>query len=204
MAGILRDGYDDFLNGLRARDVIAGNPGQAMQATRQARSLWSRMRKGEFIEDLFTRARENAPNFSGSGMENAIRSEFRRVARNTREMRRFNAVEKAAIRKVARGGPVTNILRMAGKFAPTGVVSTVMSGGAGAAIGGPVGAVALPAAGFAARQGATAGTRGAANTARDIMLRGRPQAVRPAAQEADELTRLLLRGSTPAAVNKLR
>jgi len=164
IASIMIDKIDDYLVNLKPADISAGDEKLATKAITHARALWARGRKGEIINDLVDRAKTSAPNFSGSGYENALRTEFRSLAKNKTRMRQFSQLEQNAIKRVARGGPVENILRMVGKFAPTGVVSGVLSGGAGAAIGGPAGAIALPVAGFAARQGATA------LTARNVSL----------------------------------
>ena len=176
-AASMRDQLDNFMNNLQPADVLAGNPRQAATLITQARSLWSRQAKAREIGELFRRADLSAPNFSGSGMENALRTEFRALAKNQQRMRRFTAEERAAIENVARGGrsriSLTNLLRMAGKFAPTGVVSSALSGGAGFGIGGPVGAVALPAGGFAARALATRATMRNANAVDELVRRGR-------------------------------
>ncbi|MGF1629151.1 MAG: hypothetical protein ACFCUT_06740 [Kiloniellaceae bacterium] len=163
---------DDTLDTLTPGDVIAGNVKEATEALRSARSLWSRASKGETIDGLIARAHDRTAQFSGSGMENALRTEFRQLAMNPKKMRLFSKAEQDAIKRVSQGEPLTNVLRMIGKFAPTGVVSSVLSGGAGYGIAGPVGAVALPAIGFAGRAGATALTQRAANAASEIARAG--------------------------------
>lgn len=171
LASIVVDEIDDYISNLDTKDVTSGNPAQAA-ALKEARDLYSRKMKATEIQHLMDRAELSAPNFSASGMENAIRTEFRALAKNDKRMRRFTVEEQAAIKKVAKGGPVENTLRMLGKFAPTGVVSTGMSTGAGFVAGGPVGAVALPAAGIASRYAATRMTMGNARKAGEIMRRG--------------------------------
>jgi hypothetical protein len=186
IATVIIDKVDDYLGGLRPTDVAAGDAKLASDTITQARGLWTRMKRGEAIERLIDRAEISAANFSGSGKENALRAEFRALAKNDRQMRGFSPAERDAIRKVAMGGPVENFLRMVGKFAPTGVVSSALSGGVGYGVGGPVGAVALPAAGFAARSGATALTSRNAQLAAELARAGgaiQPQAL-PAQQQA--------------------
>lgn len=156
IAGIIKDKLDDFMSGLSEKDLVTGDAKAASELLPKARDLWSKVAKLEHVDDLVERAKIGAPNFSGSGLENALRTEFRALAKNQRAMRTFTPQEQKAIKKIAMGTPASNAARAAGKFAPTGVVSTVLSGGGGAAIGGPVGAVALPAAGFLARRLATA------------------------------------------------
>ena len=192
---IMIDKLDDFVENMKPSDfsLIAGDKAGVAKLT-EARSLWSRMRKGEIVEDLIENAKLTAPNFTGSGYENALRTQFRTLAKNANKMRGFSKTEQTAIERVAKGGPLENTLRMLGKFAPTGVVSTVMSGGAGAAIGGPVGAVALPAAGFAARQGATALTARNARAASELMRSGQLPALGRMAPADVELMRALMVG----------
>lgn len=201
LAGIIIDRLDNYVGGLGPDDVVAGNVDAAVSALQNARNLWMRGSKTEIVTSLIERANTRASQFSGSGLENALRTEFRQLAMNPARMRLFSPEEQAAIRRVSEGGTMTNLLRTLGKFAPTGVVSQVLAGGAGLAIGGPVGAVALPAAGMAARQGATAMTNRAAAQAANVMSGAGP-AVRPtltAQQQA--LLRSLVTGNAAVGGN---
>lgn len=181
IAMMLKEQLDDFVDAPPQGAVVSGDAQAGAKALEEARDANTRLRKSELIDDLVRNAELSAPNYSASGMENALRTEFRRIAKNPRQMRLFTQAERAAIEDVVKGGAVTNFLRMVGKFAPTGVVSTGLSGGAGfglgALMGGPVGggigAVALPAVGTAARAGATALTQGAATRAGKIMRGGK-------------------------------
>lgn len=183
------DHIDDYMQALKEGDVSSGNPKAATAALAEARNLWSRTRKTDVIDELMQRAELSASNFTGSGLENAIRTEFRALAKNPRRMKTFTAEEQAAIKRVVQGGKIENGLRMFGKFAPTGVVSAALSGGAGFAAGGPLGAVALPLAGAAARKGATAMTMRNVNRAQELMRRGPKQieVAAPAAEQAKNL-----------------
>ena len=181
VAMMLRDKLDEFVENPPQGAVIAGRGPEGAEALRQARDFYSRMRKSDVIEDLIKNAELSAPNFSGSGLENALRTQFRNLAKNDRKMRLFTQEERAAIRAVAEGSGTANALRFIGRFAPTGVVSTGLGGGTGAGIGaflgGPfgagIGAAVVPAVGATGRLGATALTRSAANRAGDIMRGGR-------------------------------
>ena len=181
VAMILKERLDDFVDAPPQGAVVSGDAQAGSQALAEARDANTRLRKSELIDDLSRNAELSAPNFSGSGMENALRTEFRRIAKNPRQMRLFTQAERAAIDDVVKGGAITNFLRMVGKFAPTGVVSTGLSGGAGfglgsmlgGPVGGGIGAVALPTIGAAARGGATVLTQGAANRAGNIMRGGK-------------------------------
>lgn len=176
MALIMRDKLDDFMENLQRTDLIGdGDSIGAISSLSQARGLWSRVRKAEEIEKLIDRAKLSAPNFSASGFENALRTEFRSLAKNDKRMRRYTKVEQAAIRRVAEGGPVENLLRMIGKAAPTGIVSGALGSGAGMAFGGPVGAVGVPLLGLAGRGGATALTRRNVSRVEEMVRRGQPE-----------------------------
>lgn len=201
VGGALVDMIDDFLENVSPGDVISGDPKLANTILRDARTLWGRYRKGETIEKLLELAELNAPNFSGPGAENAIRTEFRNLAkqlvRDPRKARMFTAAERKAIEKVAKGGPLGNLLRMLGKFAPTGVVSSALSGGTGLVVGGPAGAVALPAAGFAARQGATRVTLGNARAASELVRRGGAAPTSKAVKTLADYARGSAQGAVP-------
>lgn len=172
IAQLMKGHIDDYLDNLSHDDVTSGHPLVAVNSLKQARATWQRKAKSELLDNVFQRAKDTAGQFSVSGMENALRTEFRRLSRNQRQMRTFTADEKAAIRKVGRGGPIENVLRWAGKFAPTGVVPAMAVGGAAAALGGPAGlAGAIGAAG--ARVGATAMAHRNADRVRQLMVSGK-------------------------------
>jgi hypothetical protein len=181
VAGGLIDKLDDFVENLRPADVASGaNVEAATAALKEARGLWARAKTGELIEDMIERAQTRSSQFSGSGFENALRTEFRNLAMSEKKMRALPEEVQTAVMRVARGGALENALRMLGKFAPTGVVSTVLSGGAGAAIGGGPGAILLPLLGGAARQGATSLTNQNAQAASAVARAGGPLSGVPA------------------------
>jgi len=161
IAGHIVDKIDDFVSKLSAKDVSSGDAKVAAEMVTKARDLWSKVAKLDTVDGLVERARLSAPNFSGSGLENALRTEFRSLAKNARALRTFTPQEQKAIKKIAVGTTASNAARNVGKLAPTGVVSAGLGGGIGAAagslIGMPVvGAIAAGAAGFGARRLATA------------------------------------------------
>lgn len=182
-AGIIRDELDDFLENLTPDDVIGGVGEDASRNIRVMKDAWRRARTGEEIEGLIERAGVRAGQFSGSGYENALRTEFRQLAMNENRMRRLPKEVQEAVKKVAMGDSIDNALRFLGKFAPTGVVSTLGAGGLGAYLFGTPGAIAVPAAGAAARGLATRRTIGNAQLASEIARRGRlePEPIRPSA-----------------------
>ena len=184
IARIMVNSLDDYALNLSAGDVVAGDSAGAGQMLRNARSLWSRASKSDAVEELIERARNRASQFSGSGYENALRTEFRNLIQNPKRLRLFSPTEQQALRSVARGGPIENVLRYFGKLAPTGVVSAAVGGGLGALAAGAPGAVAVPLLGAAARRGATALTSRNATLASELMRRGGPAMSQSLAQRA--------------------
>lgn len=175
IAHIVLDHIDDFVENLSAKDTLAGNTGEATSAIKDARSLWSKQAKSSTIDNLIDRAKNRSEVVSGSGLENALRVEFRGLAQNEKRMSRFSPEEQRAIRDVARGGAVSNFARTIGKLAPTNLISIL--GEMGAIAHDPK-ALAIPIAGTVGRVVATNMTKKAAKAASEIVRRGgKPSAV---------------------------
>lgn len=177
VAGIIVDKIDDYIAKMGADDVVSGNPEVAAQAIASARKLWSTAKKLDTVAALVENAKTSAQSFSGSGFENALRTEFRKLSKNERQMRTFTADEQKAIKIVARGSTGANVARFIGKLAPTGVVSAGFSGGMGAWLGGKVGspeagAATFMATGFLGRRVATALTERAVKNVEEIIKAG--------------------------------
>lgn len=165
LAAKMVDDFDDF--------VDSQSP-QVGQNYAQARELWNRMRKSQEIESLFERAQNQAGQFTQSGMENALRTQFRQLADNPRRFRRFNAEERAAILKVVRGGPIQNVVRWAGKLAPRGVVSASAAALLGEGIA-PGGSLVLMGLGETARRSADALRGASARRVGELVRAGNPR-----------------------------
>ena len=170
---ILRNKIDEFVENVPAGDKAG------VEALKEARGYWSRARKGDVIEDLLFDARlDSAGTFTGAGVENAIRREFKKLAKSN-DFRLFSPDEQRAITAVVEGGPVSNAMRLIGKFAPTGVVSGALGPALGSTIGfgaaGPIGltgAAIVPAVGAVGRLAATRATESAAAKASAKMRAG--------------------------------
>lgn len=109
----------------------------------QARDVASRYLQANEVQRAIDLAEPRAAQFSASGPENALRTEFRNLDRQMiRDDARFNPAVAEAINNVSRGTPYTNTMRNIGKLAPTGVVSAGLGAsvpfGIGNAIGGPI------------------------------------------------------------------
>jgi hypothetical protein len=193
---ILIDKLDDFVEGLTPAQLAAGDKA-GVEALTQARSLWQRMRKSEMVEDLVERAGTQAGQFTGSGYENALRTQFRQLALNAKKMRGFSGAEQDAIKKVARGGPTENFFRFMGKMAPRGVVSGMFNIATTAA-GGPALGMATTMAGETGRRIATGLTERNAQIAAELMRAG-GQAV-PTAATMDPARRAIVSALTSGLV----
>jgi hypothetical protein len=201
VAVIMRNRLDEYVDKLDTPDIATSvmpvsTTGQVVPAldvardsTVRARDYWSRMRKSDVIDDLLHDAELSATNYSQSGIENALRIEFRKLAKNEDKMRIFTPAERQAIEDVVKGGPATNTLRFLGKLSPSGVVS----GGAGAtlgyALGGPPGALIVPGIGYAAKQSAGALTSKAATRAGELMRAGKAGPTTVGSKLADMLSK---------------
>jgi hypothetical protein len=142
---------------------------EALSANDQARALWSRASKSQLVDTMVHRAEVKAgAHYTQAGMEHALRQEFKTLALNPRRMRGFTAEQRAAVEKVAKGGPLENTLRTLGKFDPTaGVIPALAS----IATGGI-----MPALGFIGRRAATKATSRNVDLAREALVgRGMPQ-----------------------------
>lgn len=131
LAGILTEQFDDWTRPLAPEFD-------------QARDVSSRYLQAQDLEKARNLAEASASQFSASGMENALRTQYRGLDRaDIRGTSYFNPDVTEAIQRVSRGTPGSNLARNIGRFAPTGPVSLATSMGvpgiAGSYIAGPVG-----------------------------------------------------------------
>ena len=148
------DDLDEAIASIGKRDLISGKL-VGTKSLLAARDVWARKSKAEVIEEMIGIAQvRGAAKYSQSGFENAMRNQFSVLWGNKKRLRQFNKSEQAMIKKIAMGDLGVNALRWIGKLAPKGVVSAALSIGGGTAIGGPIGGVAVPVAGFAGQNAA--------------------------------------------------
>jgi hypothetical protein len=150
LSGMLTETFDNFANPLAPE-------------LREARDVSSRYLTAQQLQQARELAGAQASQFTGSGFENALRTQYRGLDRGAiKGSKHFSNDVGDAIEKVSRGTPMSNALRGLGRLAPTGPVSSmgsiVPAMGIGAATdpltGGMFGA-ALAGAGMAGRAGAT-------------------------------------------------
>jgi len=94
-----------------------------------ANALYSRAMKADQLEEMMELAKIRAGQFSQSGLENAIRTEFRGLARDIVKGRElgWSPAEIEQINQIAAGGTLENAARFVGKFSPKGVISAGVS-----------------------------------------------------------------------------
>jgi hypothetical protein len=95
-----------------------------------ANDLYHRAAKADTIERMLEVSDIRSQQFSQSGLENAIRSEFRQLAIKIAKGQEvgWTPAEIEEINMIAKGGPLENSLRFIGRLAPKGIVSLAASG----------------------------------------------------------------------------
>jgi len=143
------DAIDEFIPNVAARDILSGDPKAAAQAWSEARGNYAAaMRSDQIAKALIKAQRQAEAAGSGANIDNATRQQFKAILNSDSRSRGFNAEERAAMESAVRGTTWGNFARLIGKAAPTGIVSGGLAGGAGFAVGGSVGAVLVPLAGY--------------------------------------------------------
>jgi hypothetical protein len=175
---------DAFTARIPQSAVVAGDARAASRELFDARANAAAQFRSQRIQDAIERARNTAAaTHSGGNLENEIRKQFRTMLNSPRQMRGFNAEEREAIREIARGGPISNLVRRTGKLlGGGGGLGQLISAGAGGAVFGWPG-LALPALGMLANRAGTAMTSRRARAA-DELVRSRSPLYGPANQAA--------------------
>ena len=165
---------------LSAADAVTGDAPLYSQTIRNAVGNYGAGKRSAAVTGKQDLAELNAGTAgSGANEDNALRQAIKQLARpinntNTPVAKKlgFNDQEIAAIKQTAMGTPIGNAARYLGKLAPTGSVSGVLSAGAGYGAAGPMGAIALPAAGYLAKKIGDMSTRSAVKSL-DFLVRSR-------------------------------
>lgn len=154
---------------------------------RQAREVSQRYLRGQQLETLSELAGARAGQFTGSGFENALRTEYRNLDRRIvrGQDRGWSPEQVEAIQRVSRGTPASNAARNVGRMAPTGPVSFMGSVGIPGLLGNAIGG---PAVGAAAATGTALGGYAARNLATNMGIRNA------------EIAELLARGGSLSGV----
>jgi hypothetical protein len=134
----LIDKIDDFVASAGPGEFLAGDPAKGAAALKDARGLWSSVRKSELIDDAVERAQRRAASTGTGGNEdNAIRQNIRSILDNPKKVAAFSEEERAALDAIVRGTATQNMLRLVGRLAPNAsALMTTGNLGAAAATGG--------------------------------------------------------------------
>lgn len=210
LGSMMIEKVDDFMDSLTPEALVGGKSGDVGGLYKDARQLWGRARKAEDIEFALEKARNQA-----SGFENGIRVQFRSLLNNKKKIRGYSPEEVEAMQKVVRGGGIENAAKAIGKFGFTEGQATSMLMGSlgvagGAAVGGGVGAVAVPLIGQVSKNLAQKMTRNNAEMVSRLVRSGRDStgianayfsSVPAGQRSAEELTELLLKSGASGKIN---
>lgn len=108
----LLDEFDDYVLNAPPSAITGGNR-SAIDAWKEARADYAKVKKAELIEDIVSRAE-----VSQGGKEATIAQGLSALAKNEKKMRFFSPDEQTAIREAAKGGKLQDLLRTIGKFTP--------------------------------------------------------------------------------------
>lgn len=188
------DGIDEFLDNMDP--ALAGQVGEA-------RSLWGRLRRSERLERAMQRAE-----LAASGFENGLRNEFRTILKSDKLRRGYSPSEISAMEAVVKGSKLGNLLRLVGTAGlPTdqrrSFLGPTIGASAGGAMGGPIGAVAVPAAATGLRAVSEASTRRAAERARSLVAAGGVGQVRQISNEVRTALEAVLGGAAGRPANQV-
>ena len=202
LGAIAIDKVDDFLDKIKPSDLIGDK--SVGGKLKEARKFWGRAKRAELVDEAMTLARDQA-----SGFENGIRVQFRSLLRriDKGKAKGFSKEEIAAMRSIVQGSNAANITKQLGKFGvsqdqATSTLMLGLGGAGGFALGGGVGAVAVPIIGTVSRSLSEKLTKGGAKFAESIVKSG-PNSTRivkeylkhvPKSQRStEELMELLMR-----------
>jgi hypothetical protein len=145
----MKDQLDNFISGVQPTDLAAGTP-DAVKMLKEADGLYAQRMKMELVKTVMDNADRGTGKYTQSGVVNTIRQQaeslYKQIVKG--KARGFSKDEIALIRQMAKGQDANIAIRWLAKFAPRGVVSTMM-GMLPAAFTSPA-ALALPAAGYVA------------------------------------------------------
>lgn len=166
---------DDFLLNLKQSDLHRGNANRIGQILGEARKDWASYKREQLVDTLEANAdAARASTYGGGNANNAIRQKFRPLTmNNSAKMKGWSPEAKEAVATVVSGGPqysAANVSRQIGRFSPSGPVGLL--GHLGSLYGlGPVVAVPLATAAYAAKKLGIALTRSNVEKVRDILAK---------------------------------
>lgn len=124
----MKDQLDNFISNVQPQDLAAGTP-DAVKMLREADSLYAQRMKMELIKTVIDNADRKTGRYTQSGVANTIRQQAESLYSQIKKGKApgFTKDEVDLIRKMSKSGDVNFAIRWAAKFAPRGVVSTILS-----------------------------------------------------------------------------
>jgi hypothetical protein len=175
MASKLIEHIDDFIDDVKPSELVTGDPTRAAAALKEARALWTRLKKSELVDEALNNADLRAGStHAGANIDNAIRQNIRALLTNKKLKgnKTFTQAERNMMERFVRGGSGQNLLRWLGRSSPeSGGLGTYL--GLGAAATAPGGWM-LPAAGFVSKRVSDALTKRNATILSETIRRGTP------------------------------
>lgn len=135
---------DDFLDDAGTNIFDKGATADIGKKYRTARKLWGQARRSELLQEAVTKAKDQA-----TGFENGLRVQIRSIINNKKQRKFFNKDELSAMKRVVQGTKGANLAKLFGRLGfsesqATNIVGGALGAGAGAAVFGAPGAVAVP------------------------------------------------------------
>lgn len=173
---MIMEKIDDFVDKAAVNKSLRGGGDTTKVGSMyaQARDLWGRQKRSEMINEAVEAAQRR-----GSGIENGIRVELRKITNNPKKKRWFSKEELSAMNTVVEGTRGANWAKAVGRLSPIGssgatnVLSSLGGIGVGGYAGGWVGGVAVPALGMISRPLARRLTQGNAAFADAVVRAGK-------------------------------
>lgn len=168
--GRMKKVLDNYVENIKPGEMVSGKT-EAVKMLREADKLYARQKKTQIVENLMDLADVQTGQYTQSGMANTIVREMRKLYKNKKMLAGFSKEEVALVRQMAKGGSASQTINLLAKFAPRGVVSSILGIAGPTSTIGPAG-LALPLAGhFAAKQADKAAVK-AAETLRNNVASG--------------------------------
>lgn len=189
----VRNGLDDFVNGLTPEQVTSGSSVDFPALVAKARDTWATMRRSQTVDDAIAAGQEYV-----SGSASGIRNQFSRILKSPRLSAGFSDAEKAAMRRVATGGSIPEKLV---HLAASGMGQMATVGG-GAGLGGLPGAAMGAALASGTRRVSEALANRQAETVRAMIANGGIPQAPQIGTEARKVIENLLRAGMAAGIQR--
>lgn len=136
LGGTIVNKVDDLMQNLQPNDIVQGDAASAAANLQQGAQLWKQYSKSKAIDTASDKADLNAATSgSGGNVANTTRQQIKAILINPKRLAGYTADEIEQMNDIARGGKLTNALRLIGKFSPTTGALPAMAGASAAGSG---------------------------------------------------------------------